>query len=119
MDKLASSRADDYWVATEAALRKVSRKRADAGAEGERKLAAISAAKNEYESFQVIVCPSDGKRLEGVEVEVSDILHAETGFVIPKEEIETNLVGYVETKHVEHTRWWPDPLLPLEPFDVA
>jgi hypothetical protein len=119
MSKHKLSRGSEYRAATETALKKVFREKAAEEVEWGRNVAFISAAKNEYESFQVIVGPSDGKRLKSVEVALSDIAHADTGFVIPKEEIETNLVGYVETKHVEHTRWWPDPLLPMEPFDVA
>ena len=90
MSKHKLSRGSDYRTATETALKKVFRERAAAGIGAERKLAAISAARNEYESFQVIVGPSDGKRLKSVEVAVSDVVHADTGFVIPKDGIETN-----------------------------
>jgi len=119
VSKLKSLPDGDYWVAAETALKKVFREKSTAEIKGKRNLVAISAARNEYESFQVVVGAPDEKSLKDIEVEVSDVVHAKRGFVIPKDDIKTYLVGYVETKHVEHARWWPDPLLPMEPFDVA
>ncbi len=115
--------ASDWIVGTESALRKVFREKGcfDPGERADGRVS-LSAARNEYESFQLILCPSDDGDLKTVHVEVSDLVHEGTGSVIHKEEIEVFRVGYVETEKlgypVEHVGWWPDPLLPMEPFDV-
>ena len=78
----------------------------------------LEAARDEVESFQLVVVPSDGN-LEGVEVETSP-LQGE-GKRIP---VEWCRVEYVETAppkgyFPERVGWWPDILMPPAPFDVA
>ena len=115
--------ASDWIVATEPSLTKVFREKSgfDPGDRMDGRVS-LFAAKNEYESFQLILCPSDHEDLNAVHVEAPDLVHEAAGSVIPKEEIEVFQVGYVETEKlgypVEHVGWWPDPLLPMEPFDV-
>lgn len=115
--------ASDWIVGIESSLRKVFREK-NSFETGDRTDGPVSlyAAKNEYESFQLILCPSDHEDLNAVHVEISDLVYEEGVSVIPKEEVEVFRVGYVETEKlgypVEHVGWWPDPLLPMEPFDV-
>jgi len=71
---------------------------------------ALSAARNEHESFQAIVFPVS-EALHEVTWELSPITNA-NGDAIPAT---VRMVGYVDTKKpsypVEFTGWWPDPLL--------
>ena len=69
----------------------------------------ISLAKNEYEAFQAVVIPPEGKGLKNLVVTVS----------CDNKQLEKCLqaapVGFVKTKHpvysVEHIGWYPDPIL--------
>ena len=88
-------------------------------------MATIELARNEYESFQIgILSP---KTLENVEVKLSDLIST----VDPKAKIESKhldwkQVGFIRAnqlqKHFGDTEgvpgWWPDPLLPVDRFDV-
>jgi hypothetical protein len=86
--------------------------------------ARIALAGNEYESFQVAIRAAPGSDLEGCTVELSD-LKSNRG-AIDKANIEWHQVGFVHLgelfKHPKMTHatpgWWPDPLLPVEEFDV-
>jgi len=84
--------------------------------------ATVGAARNEYEHFQIILI-SHGGDLENIEIESTQLTCRDQGEVIQKENIAFYQVGYVETKtpayDVEFVGWWPDPLIPLEPFDLA
>jgi len=77
----------------------------------------LHAARDESESFQLVVIPG-GKALEGVAVEPAPL--AGPG---GKLDLEWNRVGYVKTAPpsyaVEYVGWWPDPLWPPGPFDLA
>lgn len=83
----------------------------------------ISLARNEVEAFQVAVMPR-GEALTAVTVTVGD-LRSEAGDVFSADNIDCDVVGYVETKSappysVSHVGWWPDPLLDfLGPVDIA
>jgi len=84
--------------------------------------AIVGAARNEYEHFQIILV-SHGGDLENIEIESTQLTCLDQGEVIQKENIAFYQVGYVETKRpaydVEFVGWWPDPLIPLEQFDLA
>jgi hypothetical protein len=60
--------------------------------------------------------------LKGVTVSVSD-LKGPGGGTIPASMIGLNLVDFIKTARpsyeVEYVGWWPDPLMPLAPFDLA
>lgn len=77
----------------------------------------LQAARDEAESFQLIVVPVGGA-LEGVTVEAGELRGP--GGSVP---VKWNPVGYVETAEpvyeTEYVGWWPDPLLPAGPFDVT
>jgi hypothetical protein len=79
----------------------------------------LSAAANEYESFQIIIHPR--KPLKSVKLELSD-LKTTDGIQIAKNNITPYLVGYVPTKEpyykVKFVGLWPDPLLPFKAFNV-
>ncbi len=70
----------------------------------------LFAARNEHESFQVIIVPLT-RALSRVRWELSPLRNG-SGTKIPAS---VRLVGYVDCKQpsykVSHTGWWPDPLL--------
>ena len=75
----------------------------------------LSAAANEYESFQVAVIPI-GEKLSGIELKASDLISS-TGTRISATNFKWNVVGYVQTKDAytsgSKVNWnWPDPLMP-------
>ncbi|QOY90201.1 DUF4091 domain-containing protein [Paludibaculum fermentans] len=82
----------------------------------------VSMARGEQESFQLLV-HADGESLNALSVENS--LDG-TSHLAAK----LSLVGYVRTAEGDprpwakqepptHIGWWPDPLLPIRPFDIA
>ncbi|MCL2742907.1 MAG: DUF4091 domain-containing protein [Planctomycetaceae bacterium] len=91
----------------------------------EKPAASIELARNEYESFQVgILSP---KTLNDVEVVLSDLVStADVNSRIESKHLDWKLVGFIKAdqirKHPADTEggpgWWPDPLLPVERFDV-
>ena len=118
-DQTSSSRGFLVWVET--SLRKVFKDKALVKVGGETQ-AFISAARGEYESFQVVVSPREGGDLKNVEVEVSDLSSESGSYSIPRRCVEAYLVGYIQNREagypVEHVGLWPDPLMPLKPFNV-
>src|SRR5262245_13609178 len=88
---------------------------------GSRKTAEIAAARNEVESFQVIVS-SAGQKLESVRVFVSDLSDA-AGHRIASSDIKLYREEYVYLRNpspysTESPGWWPDPLVPfVDPYD--
>jgi hypothetical protein len=85
------------------------------------KAASISLAKNQYESFQVVV-QSQGRDINAVELRISDLVDASAGSKIDKENISWRVVGYVQTLTpyytVKYIGLWPDPLLPAHNVDI-
>jgi hypothetical protein len=83
--------------------------------------ARIELCRNEYEACQIVIVPVTGN-LEQVEVSVSD-LAGPNGARITSSSLEIHRVGYVRTRRpdyrVDYVGWYPDPLMPLERFDVA
>lgn len=84
--------------------------------------AAISAAGNEYESFQIVI--NNGKRdIKSVGLEISDLVDGKTGAKISKDNISWRIVGYIPTKKpyypVKFVGLWPDPLMPAETKDIG
>jgi hypothetical protein len=83
----------------------------------------LSLARNEKESFQVVVVAA-ASPLKKVSVGASDLKTA-TGAALSREQIQCEVVGYVETKArppygTSHIGWWPDPILNfLGPVDIA
>ncbi len=77
----------------------------------------LHAARDETEAFQLVVIPH-GQALNDVQVETTS-LRGPNGEL----DIQWNRVGYVKTAPpsypVDYVGWWPDPLLPPAPFDVA
>lgn len=84
---------------------------------------AISLARNEKESFQVLVAPFEWD-LKGVAVRIGD-LRSKKGILFAATNIHAAPVGYVETKSVPpygsaSVGWWPDPILDfLSAADIA
>ncbi len=81
----------------------------------------ISLAKNEYESFQIVVLSRD-HLLEGVSLKISDLVNDQTGATISLQNIAWRVVGYVPTIKpyypVKYVGRWPDPLMPARAMDI-
>lgn len=79
------------------------------------KEASISLAKNEYESFQVVVQTHE-TRLTDVKLEISDLINSKDGTKIDRDNISWRIVEYVPTIEpyypVKYVGFWPDPLVP-------
>lgn len=86
---------------------------------------ALSAARDEYESGQIVIMPPAGVTLRNVRVRLSE-LAGPGGAGIAADHVQWHQVGYVWVEHQhEHPHvprygpcWWPDPLLPVKSFDV-
>ena len=76
--------------------------------------AAISLAKHEYESFQIVVTSKD-RLLEGVSLKIPDLINEQTGATLGRQNITWRVVGYVPTIKpyypVKYVGRWPDPLM--------
>lgn len=74
----------------------------------------VCAAKNEYESFQLVVIPG-AAGLRGVGVVTGDLARRSGGGTIARDNISIRRVGYVTTRapyyNVPRVGAWPDPLL--------
>src|SRR3989338_10978697 len=83
--------------------------------------AAISLAKNEYESFQIVVTSRD-RLLKGVSLKIPDIINEQTGTTLARQNITWRVVGYVPTIKpyypVKYVGRWPDPLMPARKTDI-
>jgi hypothetical protein len=83
-------------------------------------------AGGEYGSFQIVLLPQPGEGLKEVEVGVNDLVDAKSHQRIAATNLHWHLVGYVQVDQpARHPAlndaaagWWPDPLLPVERFDV-
>ncbi len=73
--------------------------------------ARLSLARNEYESFQVVILGGDAET--EVSLEAGDFSNGE--YRLPGNAVSISLVGHVLTKKppykVSHVGWWPDPIL--------
>lgn len=83
---------------------------------------AFSAARDEWESAQLVLMPlGDAVRIESVTL--GPLRNRESGAILPTDTARIWRVGYVQTRPpvypVEYVGEWPDPLLPLEPFDLV
>lgn len=83
--------------------------------------AMIRAARNEYESFQVVVFPLK-KDLHNVQIKSSELLESKTKKVLSSDSITWRKVDYVPTGDpyypVKYIGLWPDPLIPVQTADV-
>lgn len=82
----------------------------------------ISAARNEWEAFQVVLTPDEN--LRKVRVKVMDFIQPSRGSILSKENTEVFQVGYVpileRSGGAAQPASWPDPLIPhTRPVDLA
>ena len=92
----------------------------------ESRLAKVSLARREYESFQVAILAAGDVPLQEVRVEVGDLVSPGTGGRISSRQIAWHQVGYVRIDRLRgHPAdpeavpgWWPEMLLDVEQFDV-
>ena len=80
----------------------------------------LYSAKNETESFQLVLSPV--KNMNGVSIEISELRNKE-GKIIPSENVSIRKVEYVNVTKPSgrrhHAGWYPDPLpLYKKPFDT-
>jgi len=105
-----------YGIAIENALRKI--RRDDHDLEPGRAMR-LFAAQNDRESAQIAIIPF--ANLHDVKVSWSD-LRGPNGAMLPAGNIQCWFEGYVKTRTpaypVDYVGWYPDPLLPLQPFDA-
>lgn len=107
---------DGFRLAIAHSLQKVPRSGAWSGGVMARQVQ-LEAACDETESFQLIVMPT-GAKLRGVAVEAAALRGP--GGEIPVPWHRVDYVETIEPKYpTEYVGWWPDPLLPPGPFDVA
>ncbi|MCH8899285.1 MAG: hypothetical protein IH942_02185 [Acidobacteria bacterium] len=82
-------------------------------------LVRLSLARNERESFQIVVRPPEGVDLHALQVRPHDLTSA-AGDVLPAASFRVYRVGYVPVRIPSHfenpTGDYPDPLPTLEPF---
>lgn len=82
-----------------------------------RTVVSLSAAKGEYESFQIVLRPQEGQELSIERLEFTD----QTSILrpIPPENISARLVAYVKVSEPSHNEkvkgMFPDPLIPFKP----
>lgn len=132
-----------FVVGTEISLRKVFRPKVWFKGDFSGK-AVLEAARGETQSFQLVICPlADAERdlghLSGERdqaegslqpksiaikaVEISPLVHEQTGDRIGADHFKIYRVGYIRTVApqypVMHVGQWPDPLVPFAPFEVA
>ena len=104
-----SGQTGSFAVGTTHATRKL--KRAETSLDYDRPLR-LRAARRERESGQIVILPGDTP-LTGVTVTWTGLAAAHVT-IDRVEYVRTSMPNY----EVEHVGWWPDPLMPLEPFDV-
>jgi len=114
--RVASSEACDLWWAE--SPYKISRR---CPVPERRRPVEISAAKGEYEPFQLVIAPK--RDLRHLAVKASDLVSAEGG-KIPAAAVKICRVEYVRIVHptdrIGCAGDWPDPLPPCEePFDIV
>ncbi|MCL5099213.1 MAG: DUF4091 domain-containing protein [Candidatus Omnitrophica bacterium] len=83
----------------------------------------IEAARNEYEGGQLVIqAAADAGSLQDVSVNVSDMANDKNHARIARDQFTLSMVEYIEVKDLWHPKesrgLWPDPLLPLQPFNV-
>ncbi|MGQ9731936.1 MAG: glycoside hydrolase domain-containing protein [Candidatus Zipacnadales bacterium] len=111
--QVTSERWDDVVIGFATSMEKIL-PRAGAPQLRINKKVVLSLARNETESFQVIVLPMQ-RSLRDVRVQVRDLRNSH-GRTLPAQSVKAVPVGYVETKAVPpygspHVGWWPDPIL--------
>jgi len=119
--RVEKGQAAAFLVGQARAMDKVFREAADFRGSLDRHVQ-IAAAGRERESFQLVVLPV-AKPLRQVQVKVGDLLHEDGVTLLPSSRVHWYRVGYVQTKPSNSSIrragwWWPDILLPAEPFDV-
>ena len=108
-----------YKVSIEPGLKKIFRESGSSRFRGINSVK-IFMARNEYESFQIVVYGTQSD-LKEVTIVTEDMVSGQ-GNRFKKENIEWKVVDYVKTKkpyyQVSHVGYWPDPLVKKEKIDV-
>ncbi|MFH0731632.1 MAG: glycoside hydrolase domain-containing protein [Candidatus Omnitrophota bacterium] len=112
----------DYYVSVEKPINKIFREITNFSSDMQSEVS-IQAARNEYESFQLVLMPVKAD-LKNVSVMNLPLRQINGNGIIGAENLHVNPVGYVKTENVadypvEHVGWWPDPLLDSKAVNVA
>ena len=82
--------------------------------------ARISMARNERESFQVVLRPPKDRNFDKVSLKISSLVNDETGSIIEARNVRAYNVGYSPVRIPSFfegpTGDWPDPITPFKPF---
>lgn len=81
---------------------------------------ALTAGRNDSESFQLTVLPDPGKPLHDVSLTASALKSADGRSIIPADQVDLETVGYVQFPDAFYydlrNGWWPDPLFANRPL---
>jgi hypothetical protein len=107
--------SSDFGVTVTHSLNKV--RRDDRYKEAITDRAIISAARNEYESFQLVLLPF-GKDIKDITLFPTDLTSAD-GDNIPKSKIQISFIDYnlidrQPSYLIDYEGWYPDPLMPVD-----
>jgi len=104
---------EDFSVGYQSSMKRVFKDKAFKG-ETVKNPIEISCAKNEYETFQLVILPKS-RDLLGIKIEPEDFIGEDGKLKISKDNIKINIVGYVKIEKTFSGRkpgWYPDPLIP-------
>ncbi|NUM55163.1 MAG: DUF4091 domain-containing protein [Candidatus Hydrogenedentes bacterium] len=114
---LAANGAAKVWL--ESSLEKVFPEDDPDSSGPARSIARVALAKNEGESFQIVIRPKEFA-LDPLTIHASELTDAKTGATIEAKNIMLHRVRYYPVRVPTHfegpTGEWPDPLPPYEPF---
>ena len=111
--QLAGNARTDLYVGFATSMEKILPRSQEVSASTTNRVV-ISLARNERESFQLLVLPCE-RELKNVQLRVTN-LHSAKGSVFPATNISCAPVGYVQTRSTPPygsscVGWWPDPIL--------
>jgi len=115
---MASEQPVPIWI--ESALEKIAPDDVAVSTGVKEQTVRVALARNERDSFQIVLRPATGQSLDGVSLKAGALQHATSAAVIPASNIEINRVGYIPVPVPSHFEGpsgeWPDPLISLQPF---
>ncbi len=115
---MASQQPVAVWI--ESALEKIAPTDVVVSNGASERTVRVALARNERESFQIVVRPEEGQSLNGVQLRAGALQHTTTSAIIPESSIQLHNVGFVPVPVPSHFEGpsgdWPDPLRSHKPF---